>query len=146
MKTLLAVLTLLSMTAYPVSSQQSSPPSSVDLVTNTSAADWQLQTGWTWSDGALTHSTGSGSGAAQLVTMPAMAEGREYRASFTVDGSTQGRIRMSLGGGAFDRYGSDNATFEITLQVSDPNDLLTFTPTPDYDGTISSISVVEVTE
>ena len=75
--------------------------------------------------------------------MPPLTSGRSYAIKFNHSGSSKGTVTFSLGKSS--SLGYDwRGTFPITLNVTDPDALLTLTPTNDYEGSISNIRIVEL--
>ena len=75
--------------------------------------------------------------------MPPLTAGRTYGIDLGHDGSTKGSVTVSLGKSSSVGY-VWRGTFPLALTVSDPDALLTLTPTNDYNGSISRIRVVEL--
>src|SRR5262245_43689474 len=114
-----------------------------EYVVNTTSADWWLTGGWTWNEGSIKHWSGSGSGAAELRTMPALTAGRTYAIDFTHSGTEKGHVAISLGKASPAVY-DWKGTFPVIVTISDAEALLTFTASNDYEGSISNIRVVEL--
>jgi len=113
-----------------------------DFVKNADPTDWTLDPGWMWNNGELTHLIGT-RGVARQATMPPLTAGRMYRIDVTLTGCTQGSVTVALGAKSFSRYCKDGS-FRLTPEVSDPTALLTLTPTPEFNGSVTRISVVEL--
>jgi hypothetical protein len=114
-----------------------------EFVVNNALQDWWLGGGWTWSDGTLTHWSGSGVAKVELLAMPPLTVGRTYGVYFNHSGSTKGTVMFSMGKDSSPAY-TWRGTFPFALTVTDPDALLTLTPTSDYDGSISNIRMVEL--
>ena len=142
-KLLLAVM-LLTVPAFAADSTTAPERVVREFAKNDSTQDWWLGGGWTWSDGTLTHWPGSGRAVAEQRIMPPLTPGRAYGINFALSGGTKGTVAVSLGKVSSPAYGWSGDTFPVALTVSDPDALLTFTPTSDYDGSISKIRVVEL--
>ena len=142
MKKLFLAVVLLAVPAFAADSTTAPERVVREFASNTSTQDWWLGGGWSWSDGTLTHAPGAG-GVAEQRVMPPLTVGRTYGIDFAHSGSSRGTVKISLGKASslgYDWPGS----FPVVLTVTDPNALLTLTPTNDYDGSISRIRVVEL--
>jgi hypothetical protein len=133
--------------AVPAFAADSAVPRRIvrEFVVNAGTENWWLTGGWSWSDGTLTHWSGSGKGIAEQRIMPALSVGHSYGIAFTHSGSSKGTVTISLGKASSIGY-DWRGTFPVVLTVSDADALLTFTATDDYDGSISNIRVVELGE
>ena len=107
----------------------------------TDATGWTA-TGWTgdYATG-FAHTTGNTTALSRAMTS---SIGSYYQISLTIAGYTTGRVVVSIGGGACN-YFSDNGTFSCGPQASTTAGLV-FTPTTDFNGTISAISVKRLTD
>lgn len=114
-----------------------------EFVVNTGVQDWWLGGGWSWTDGTLTHWPGSGTDKAELRAMPQLTVGRTYGVDFDHSGSSKGTVTFSMGKDSSPAY-VWRGTFPFALTVTDPDALLTLTPSNDYDGSISHIRMVEL--
>lgn len=109
---------------------------------NDDATDWMLQPGWTWQNGTLTHWPAT-SGPAQPAAMPPVTPGKTYRINVGFTGRTRGSVTVALGKTSYPGYGGDGG-YTLCPVATDADARFTLTPTPDYDGSITRISVVEL--
>lgn len=109
----------------------------------TDSTGWTF-TGWTGSYGAgFTHTAGNTNGLSRNVGAGA---GNSYYISWTVTGRTAGSFRISLGGVESGQSGNSDwtASGNLGTKASGSGNLI-FIPTTDFDGTISNISVKQIT-
>jgi hypothetical protein len=108
-------------------------------------------TGWTstnWTgnyDTGFTHTTGNTSVLSK--TISGVVVSNYYQLSFTISGMTAGSIDASIGGVSVSRYAGEiasNATYTRTPKAINTNGVI-FTPSTDFNGTISSISIKKIT-
>jgi hypothetical protein len=114
-----------------------------DLVTNGTFAtdsDWTKGTGWTIGSGTATHAAGTASVLSQDVS-PTDLEG--YYLTFTVSGRSAGSVTPSIGG-TDGTARSTNATFNETIHCGTGDDLLAFTCSSDFDGSIDNVTLYSV--
>lgn len=122
------------------------------LVTNgdfeAAGANWATQTGWAYNGTTtkgLKHTAGLTPAdnllPAYQVWVPGVVAGRTYTVVFTVTERSAGSVTMSIGG-VNGTVRSTNATFTESL-VATGDGYLSFTPTYDFDGKISAVSVTD---
>lgn len=114
-----------------------------DYVSNGDATLWALGFAWTWNAGVLTHHPFIDTSTAGQVAMPAFDPAKLYRVNVTFTNHLRGSVTVSLGSQSFPGYGA-NGSFTFRTTVAERDALLSFSPTIDYEGSISSISVVEL--
>jgi hypothetical protein len=114
-----------------------------EFAKNASAQDWNLELGWSWTDGVLTHAPGIAADEATQAVMPVLTAGRLYRVDVTFAGRTKGSVTVGLGN-AYDAWLGRDGSYSLFIWPNDPQGLLTFIATRDYDGVISKIRVVEL--
>lgn len=132
---------LLTASAPHASAQTRQPV--LEFVRNHDASAWALDFAWTWDSGTLTHHPFIDSGAARQVAMPVFDPAKLYRLEISFSNYLRGSVTVSLGGQTFPGYGENGAyTFRTTVGQTDAR--LAFLPSLDYEGSISSISVVEL--
>lgn len=108
-------------------------------ITNTTPANWTT-TNWTTSDYlTFTHVTTHVNALSFAMTTSA---GQWYQYSFTVSGRTAGSFTITVGNVA---SGSLYSTTATTYVYATGNSNLIFTPSTDFDGTITAISVKQLT-
>ena len=106
----------------------------------TSSANWTLNTGWTGDYNAgFTH----GSGVGTLSRPMTNSIGNLYQISFVVTGRTAGSFTVGLGGEVSNK--SFTATGTYAPKTLSTNGALIITPTTDFNGVITLISVKQIT-
>jgi len=112
----------------------------------TSSSGW-TSTGWTGSyGGGFVHTPGNTSNLSQSLSI---SVGNYYLVRFTVGSMTAGSLNVSLGGTTSISSGGDlpsisNGAFSWSVYTTTTG-ALNFIPTSDFNGTISNISVKQVT-
>lgn len=105
-----------------------------------SSDNW-TSTDWTGSfEAGYTHTTGN---TTALTNTLAATIGAYYRVTFTVSGRTAGTITVSFGG--LSQAGGANGTFTFGPRATTTG-ALSITPTSTFDGTLSNISIQEITD
>jgi len=105
------------------------------------ASFWTVGTGWAIATGFATHTAGSGNTVALSESQLSIASNTNYSVTFTISGQTKGSVTASLGGTNGTSRSSNN-TFIETITSGSTNALLAFTPSSDFDGSLSNVSVV----
>jgi hypothetical protein len=109
---------------------------------------WTLQTGWTGSYAAgFTHIAGVGSGTLKY-TPPAgtVVSGSYYYVKVTVSSKAAGTLTCTVGQSARQAPVRQGATVEVTIRAKSSSiQGLYFTPSLDFDGTLTAISFKKVT-
>ncbi|MGV8961793.1 MAG: beta strand repeat-containing protein [Candidatus Saccharimonadaceae bacterium] len=104
---------------------------------------WTISAGWGEDYGTgFTHSAGGG--ITTLSRTMTNAIGSLYQISFTISGRTTGTVIVTLGGEASNRAFYSNAAQNYGPKTIATNGNLIFTPTTDFDGKISNISVKQI--
>ncbi|MCL5666269.1 MAG: hypothetical protein M1383_00635 [Patescibacteria group bacterium] len=98
--------------------------------------------GWTGSYPAFTHTAGNTSPLS--VSVPDLIPGRVYRIGFAVSGVTSGLTTLAFGDDTLDTWISYNYdSFKYGDKLSG-SPVITFTPTSDFNGTISDVIIQEM--
>lgn len=120
------------------------PDSGPNILTNPDfSSDWTT-TNWTISSGEATHNTGNTSPLSQAYANMDYLQTGMFIASFTVSGRTAGTVDVQWATtGPVRTIGADGE-FEAIVEMS-ASDAFTFTPTSDFDGTISEPVLVPFT-
>lgn len=106
------------------------------LITNTG---W-TSTGWTGDSSAFVHTAGNTN---VLFYNPGLVAGKAYQLTFGVTAVTAGTVTVAMGGVTVGTYNSSSiVTFSPAVTS---NAVLTFTPTSNFDGTVTRISVNQIT-
>ncbi len=103
--------------------------------------------GWTTSATNATHNTGNTTACQTTSSNLTVTAGKTYKLAFNYSGNTSSNnfLTLSIGGATYPYLtatGSDYYEAVVTATNTDP---LIFTPGLNYDGTIDSVSVVEIT-
>ncbi|HEY7348107.1 MAG TPA: hypothetical protein VH599_07275 [Ktedonobacterales bacterium] len=113
----------------------------------TAAYSFSSAGGWTGiagtgSSATATHTNGGGAG--QLSASPAMTitAGAVYKVTYTVSGMTGGSVTASIGGVSGSAVSSNTTETDYITTTGTGN--LIFTPTNSFDGTVSSVSVKQM--
>jgi len=136
-------------------SLQSTAPLGSELVTNgtfdSDLSGWTIGgtgSGWTWDSGKAKHNTGNTDTLSQDISV---TDGTTYQVEITISGRTAGSIIVDVGGVYIYSYGSDknlnsNTTYKRTLVASGTgSQVLTITPTSNFDGAIDNVTVKAIT-
>jgi len=137
---------------FRTSSLQSSAPLGSDLVTNgdfnSDLSDWTAGTGWSWNNGTALHASGNTDPITQSITV---TDGAVYQVEYTISNSNSGSITIDIGG-VYIYYDGDNKELpgnesrKRTLVASGSGaQLLTITPSSDFDGAVDNIAVKQIT-
>jgi hypothetical protein len=98
---------------------------------------WTVGSGWTYNSGAQ-HTSGT----ATLTQSFSITANNPYIVAVTITGASAGSITIGLGVGSASVSGDITATTTTTLlSTSGGSQTLTITPTNDFNGTITAISV-----
>lgn len=115
------------------------------LITNGSftgsASGWTLGTGWAYNSNNVLHTAGNTADLSQSISI---TDGLTYRVILTV-GGTAGSVDVKVGSTSTPQTvaaATTNATLYFTAGVGVAD--LTITPTSNFDGTIDTVSVVEI--
>jgi len=106
----------------------------------TNSTGWTT-TGWTGSYNSFTHTIGN---TTPLSRTMVTSNGQKYQVSWTVTGRTAGSFQLTLGGVTSIYPGPFTGTSAYGPTATGNGNLI-FTPTTDFDGTISNISVKLIT-
>jgi hypothetical protein len=118
------------------------PRYGADLVTNGrfdgAATGWTLNTGWTYDDDRVEHTTGNTGTLTRLIT----GEAGTYRVSIKVDDMTAGSVTVSIGG-TTSLVVSANGIHSTVIEATSAVTAITVTPSTDFDGAVDSVAVNE---
>lgn len=107
----------------------------------TDATGWTSD-GWTGDyDTGFIHTNNNTSSLSRAIT--GISASKYYQVTYTVSGSPTGYFYTYIGGGSF--IGYTNGDYKAGIRTSDATDLI-FTPSTTFNGTISAISVKEITD
>lgn len=101
---------------------------------------WSSSVNWVINGYEATHTPGASN---SLVESSSLTIGKTYKFEYTVSGRTAGSVRARAGNGTSGEYISTNTSVTEYLKCSG-NDEILFTPSSDFDGTLSNVSVKEV--
>ena len=101
---------------------------------------WSSSVNWVINGYEATHTPGASN---SLVESSSLTIGKTYKFEYTVSGRTAGSVRARAGSGTSGEYISTNISVTEYLKCSG-NDEILFTPSSDFDGTLSNVSVKEV--
>ncbi len=98
-------------------------------------------TGWTTTATNATHNTGNTTGCATTGSNLSFSSYQYYEVKFTISGNTDpsNKVTPSLGNWNYISYGA-NQTYTLVMEPTSTGSL-TFTPTSNFNGTISNVSV-----
>lgn len=91
---------------------------------------------------------GAAANVTPLTQVPGLVTGTFYKVTYTVSGRTSGDITCTLGDGAGATIGSTNetnGTFIEVLWYDDTDDIIQFTPSATFDGSLDDIIVEPLT-
>jgi len=137
----------------PISAKslQSTAPLGDELVTNydfSSSTGWTFGTGWSYDSGndEADHTPGNTAALTQDISV---VDGATYQVSFTITNRTAGSVEIDIGG-VYIYTHTVNKTFTLSSKKSlvasgSGTQTLSITPSSDFDGSISSISVKAIT-
>lgn len=103
------------------------------------ADDWTLGTGWSFSQNRVTHSAGT----AVLSQALDATAAKSYWLQYHVTGCTAGSVTPSIGSTNGTARSADG-TFDELIVCTGGSDLLSFTPSNDFDGSIDRVVVRDV--
>lgn len=107
-----------------------------------SGVNWTYDANWVIAAGVNTHSAGSTGTLVPTVSLAPTA-GTNYKISFTISGYSAGSVTMTFGG-VLGTIRAANGTYTSYVIASSTGNL-TFTPTTDFVGGISAVSVKVIT-
>lgn len=109
---------------------------------NGDASDWTLETGWTYNSNNVIYSFTSGGNLLQHGVITEV--GGNYQVEFNIGGNV-GTVAVTLGEGN-PVYTFNAGTGNITQTMTVPVDIgdITFTPSDDFNGTITNVSVKQI--
>ncbi len=115
-----------------------------ELNTNTNFSTQWNNTGWTTAATTATHNVGNTT-ALSPTTSIAVVAGSTYQVVFTVASSTAGTVTPSIGGVNGSAI-AGNSTTQSQLITATTTGNLFFTPSTDFNGTISAVSAKLITK
>jgi hypothetical protein len=101
---------------------------------------WTVGSNWAWNSGAQ-HTTGSTATLSQTAT--GVKTNSYYYIQLTITGRTSGSVTVALGS-VVSLALNTTSTAKATLLATANNPALTITPTTDFNGTLTKVSVQEV--
>ena len=115
-------------------------------------ANWSLGSAqWSLSNGTLLHATGNTTTSSLVAStrLDTLTAGSSYKVQFKVTGCTNGTVTPGFGTGVTGTAVSTNGTFEQIFTAdtggnANSNNNLRFTPTSLFDGAISNVSLILV--
>ncbi len=113
----------------------------------TSSYSFPATTGWTGISGngssaTATHTNGGGGTALSPTPAMGVSSGTVYKVTYTVSSMTTGSVTASIGGVSGTTVSSNTTQTDYITTTSTGN--LTFTPTNTFDGTVTSVSVMQM--
>ncbi|HSX01852.1 MAG TPA: hypothetical protein VLI05_00900 [Candidatus Saccharimonadia bacterium] len=111
-----------------------------ELANNTFSTTW-TGTGWTLGASSATHTTGTNT--LSPTTPLTVTAGLDYQITYTITGRTTGSVTPGIGGTTGFVMAASSTDTQVLVATTTGN--LTFTPTTDFNGTISAVSVKVIT-
>lgn len=101
--------------------------------------DWTAGSGWSIASGKATHSSGT----AALSQSVSIDDAKPYLVVFTVSGRTVGSVTAAVGGTSGTAR-SAGGTFAEVIYAGTSDELMKFTPTTGFDGSVDDVRVSPV--